>query len=56
MHTFMTATEARKHWYATIQNVQKKGNHVIITHEGLPKVAMVSFKEFEGWKRLLKDR
>ena len=50
MNKFMTATDARKKFYAIIQMVKRPGTHVIITHEGLPKVAMVSFEEFEEWK------
>lgn len=45
----MTATQARKNFFALIAASQKPGFAVTITHEGLPKVVMMSFEEFEGW-------
>lgn len=45
----MTATEARKKFYSVIETAEHPGVPVIITHEGLPKVVVMSFEEFEGW-------
>ncbi len=49
MNKFMTATEARKKWYAIIEEAKHPGAAVIITHEGIPKVVVMSFEEYEGW-------
>lgn len=45
----MTATEARKRFYAVIAEVDRPGGGITITHGGLPKVVVVSFEEYEGW-------
>ena len=50
MKKYMTATDARKHWYEVIETAAKPGVTVIITHEGLPKVVVVSFEKFEEWR------
>lgn len=49
MNKHMTATEARKKFYAVILSAQRPGATVTITHDGLPKVVMMSFEEYEGW-------
>jgi len=46
----MTATEARKKFYDVIDAARRPGVSVIITHEGLPKVVVMSYEEFEGWQ------
>lgn len=46
----MTATQARKNFYSIIQAAKRPGTSVVITHEGLPKVVVISFEEFEGWQ------
>lgn len=45
----MTATQARKNFFDLIAAAGKPGFAVTITHDGLPKVVMMSFEEFEGW-------
>lgn len=45
----MTATEARKNFYAVIDAAEHPGVAVAITHEGTPKVVVMSFEEYEGW-------
>ena len=49
MNRFMTATEARKNFYAVIDTAEHPGVAVAITHEGIPKVVVMSFEEYEGW-------
>ncbi len=49
MNKFMTATEARKNFYAVIDEAGHPGFAVAITHEGTPKVVVMSFEEYEGW-------
>ncbi len=53
MDKFMTATEARKNFYAVINAAGKPGVSVAITHEGVPKVVVMSFEEFEGWQETM---
>jgi antitoxin YefM len=48
MTTFMTATEARKNFFSVVNQANHPGSVVAITHEGIPKVVMVSFEEYEG--------
>ena len=50
MKKFMTATAARKNFYALIQEASKPGVVVAITHEGIPKVVVLSFEEHEKWQ------
>lgn len=50
MDTYMTATEARKRFYDVIDAAEHPGVSVVITHEGIPKVVVMSFEEFEGWQ------
>ena len=49
----MTATEARKKFYEVIETAKHPGFPVIITHNGLPKVVVLSFEEFEGWQETM---
>lgn len=53
MNKFMTATEARKHFYAVIDAAEHPGVIVAITHEGTPKVVVMSFEEYEGWQETM---
>ena len=53
MNKSMTATEARKRFYAVIDAAKHPGVFFVITHEGLPKVVVMSFEEFEGWQETL---
>lgn len=45
----MTATQARKNFYAVIDKAEHPGFAIAITHEGIPKVVVMSFEEYEGW-------
>jgi len=49
----MTATEARKNFYAVINAAGHPGVAVAITHEGIPKVVVMSFEEYEGWQETM---
>jgi len=49
----MTATEARKNFYAVIDEAEHPGVAVAITHEGTPKVVVMSFEEYEGWQETM---
>jgi antitoxin YefM len=53
MNKFMTATAARKNFYAVINEAKHPGVSVTITHEGLPKVVVMSFEEYEGWQETM---
>ncbi|MDD5040835.1 MAG: type II toxin-antitoxin system Phd/YefM family antitoxin [Candidatus Peribacteraceae bacterium] len=53
MSKFMTATEARKKFYAVIDAAEHPGVVVAITHEGIPKVVVMSFEEYEGWQETM---
>ena len=46
----MTATQARKQFYKVIDAAEHPGVSVVITHDGLPKVVVMSFEEYEGWQ------
>ena len=48
-----TATNARKNLFLLIKQASKPGASVAITHEGLPKVIMMSVEEFEGWQETM---
>ncbi len=50
MNKFMTATEASKNFYTVIDQAEHPGVAVVITHEGIPKVVVMSFEEHKGWK------
>jgi prevent-host-death family protein len=49
----MTATEARRDFFQLLATAEKPGMAVAITHEGHPKVIVMSFDEFEGWQETL---
>lgn len=49
----MTATEARRDFFQLLTTAEKPGMAVTITHEGHPKVIVMSFDEFEGWQETL---
>lgn len=49
----MTATEARRKFYDVIDAAEHPGVFVVITHEGLPKVVVMSVEEFEGWQETM---
>jgi antitoxin YefM len=53
MNTFMTATDARKNFYSVINKAGHPGTAIAITHEGLPKVVVMSFEEYEGWQETM---
>lgn len=53
MNKFMTATEARKKFYDVIDEAEHPGVTVAITHEGIPKVVVMSFEEYEGWQETM---
>ncbi len=53
MNKTFTATEARRDFYTLLKLAQKPGASVTITHEGHPKVVMMSVEEFEGWMETL---
>lgn len=53
MNKFMTATEARKNFYTVIDEAEHPGIAITITHEGTPKVVVMSFEEHEGWKETM---
>lgn len=53
MNKSMTATEARKKFYAVIRAAEHPGVSVVIIHEGTPKVVVMSFEEFEGWQETI---
>lgn len=49
MNKFMTATEARKKFYDVVAAASHQGVAIAITHEGIPKVVVMSYEEYEGW-------
>jgi antitoxin YefM len=49
MTTCMTATDARKNFYTVMKMAARPGGAVTLTHDGLPKVVMMSYEDFEGW-------
>jgi antitoxin YefM len=53
MTTFMTATAARKQFFKFLSIDKKPGQHIAVTHEGIPKLVLMSFDEFEGWMETL---
>ena len=53
MTTFMTITEARKNLYAVVDEAEHPGMAVAITHNGTPKVVVMSFEEYEGWQETM---
>ena len=53
MPKHMTATEARKNFFKVIETAEHPGMPVTITHDGHPKVIVMSAEEFEGWQDTL---
>jgi antitoxin YefM len=53
MTTYMTATDARKKFYAVIDAAGNAGMPVVITHDGVPKAVVLSFEEYEGWQETM---
>ena len=53
MNKFMTATAARKNFYKVIDQAEHRGFAITITHEGIPKVVVMSFEEYEGWQETI---
>lgn len=53
MNKFMTITEARKNLYAVVNEAGHPGVAVAITHNGTPKVVVMSFEEYEGWQETM---
>ncbi len=53
MNRFITATEARKNFYGVIDEAEHPGFAVAVTHEGVPKVVVMSFEEYESWKETM---
>ena len=49
----MTITEARKNLYAIVDKAGHPGVSVAITHNGVPKVVVMSFEEYEGWQETM---
>lgn len=49
----MNATEARKKFFAVIDAAGHPGVAVTVTHEGKPKVVIMSFEEYEGWQETM---
>jgi prevent-host-death family protein len=45
----VTATQARKNFFAMLHAIETPGVSVVITHEGHPKGVLMSVDEFEGW-------
>lgn len=53
VNKFMTITEARKNLYAVVDEAEHPGVAVAITHNGTPKVVVMSFEEYEGWQETM---
>lgn len=49
----MTITEARKNLYALVDAARNPGMAVAITHNGTPKVVVMSYEEYEGWQETM---
>lgn len=49
----MTATEARQNFFRLLETAVRPGMAVTITHDGHPKVVVMSADEFEGWQETL---
>ncbi|MBI3618570.1 type II toxin-antitoxin system Phd/YefM family antitoxin [Candidatus Peregrinibacteria bacterium] len=54
MKRWMTATEARKNFYAVVVATKHPGISVAITHRGIPTVVAMSSEEFERWQGAMK--
>ncbi len=53
MSKFMTVTEARKKIYQVVEEAKHPGVAVVLTHEGIPEVVVMSFEEYEGWQETM---
>jgi antitoxin YefM len=53
MKKFVTITEARKNLYAVVDEAEHPGVAVALTHNGTPKVIVMSFEEYEGWQETM---
>ena len=51
--TTLSATEARKEFFALISRVQTPGQHITLTEKGTPKAVILSADEFESWQETL---
>ncbi len=49
----ISATDARKQWFAIIEQAGKPGVFLTIKHRDLPDVVLMSIEEFEGWQETL---
>ena len=49
MSKFIPVTKARKNFFKVIEDSSIPGNPTAITVDGVPKVMMMSYDEFEGW-------
>ncbi len=50
MTTFMTATAARKNFFQLLDLQKKPGQHIAVTHGGIPTLVLMSYDEFESWQ------
>lgn len=53
MNKFMTITEARKNLYEIVDEATHPGFAVALTHNGTPKVVVMSFEEYENWQETM---
>lgn len=53
MNRYLTATDARRQFFSLIEKAGTPGFPVTITHEGIPRVVVMSSEEFEGWQETL---
>ena len=53
MTKHMTATEARKNFFALLTIAEQPGMPVTIVREGHPPIVVMSLEEFEGWQETL---
>lgn len=53
MKTTLPATKARQQFFQLIEAAEKPGQHFTITVGGEPKIIMMSYEDFEGWKETL---
>lgn len=49
MTQYITATAARKQFFKFLNLDEKPGQHIAVTHEGIPKLILMSFDEYESW-------
>jgi prevent-host-death family protein len=48
----ISSNEAKQRWGAVISAVSEQGDEVIVESHGKPKVAVISYEEFERFKEL----